>query len=133
TYDDHGNLIKTVEYDGSDTITYYVKKTYDEKDNLVCEYSFDEYDERPIKTGYEYDASGHRVKLWRRYSDYEDEADEVGNLTVDPDYVIWEKEYDDRGRLIKDTYCQDKEWYNYIYTTVGDSDEDYPYDRIKVH
>lgn len=130
TYDDHGNLLKTVSYDGSNAITYYVENTYDEKDNLVCEYSFDEYDERLIKTGYEYDASGHCVKRWAAYGDCE--VDEEGNLTVDSKYVICEKEYDDRDRLLKYTDCQDKEWYNFIYTVVGDSDEDYPYDRINV-
>lgn len=83
-----------------------------------------------ISAEYEYDVSGHCVKLWTIYCD--DEEDEEGDLTVDSGYMIWEKEYDDRGRLIKAIYCQDKEWYNYIYTMVGDADDDYPYDRIKM-
>lgn len=131
SYDERGNLIGEALYDAENTLREYEEYSYDEKGNLVWEYLYDDYEE-PRKVGYEYDAAGHRTKMWIIYYDYGD-VEGKGNPEEDTVYVIWEREYDDRGRLITYTDYSDKEWYNCSYRMISGSDEDYPYDRIRIN
>lgn len=131
SYDERGKLIGEALYDAENTLREYEEYSYDEKGNLVWEYLYDDYEE-PRRVGYEYDAAGHRTKMWIIYYDYGD-VEGKGNSAEDTVYVIWEREYDDRGRLITYTDYSDKEWYNCTYTMISGSDEDYPYDRIEIN
>lgn len=47
--------------------------------------------------------------------------------------MTWEREYDDRSRLMKYTDYLDKEWCHCNDTIISGSDEDYPYDRIEIN
>lgn len=133
SYDERGNLIREALYDAENTLREYEEYSYDEKGNLEWEYSYyDDYEERGVKTGYEYDAAGRCIREGSRYY-YDYKGEEGETLTEDPLYTIWEREYDDRGRLITYTDYSDKEWYNYSYKMICGSDEDYPYDRIRIN
>lgn len=133
SYDERGNLIREALYDAENTLREYEEYSYDEKGNLEWEYSYyDDYEERGVKTGYEYDAAGRCIREGSRYY-YDYKGEEGETLTEDPLYTIWEREYDDRGRLITYTDYSDKEWYNYSYKMIRGSDEDYPYDRIRIN
>lgn len=130
SYDEKGNLIKEALYDAENTLREYKEYSYDEKGNLEWEYSYYDYEEQGVKRGYEYDGAGHCIRVWTAYCDYEGKEEKTP--TEDSAYTRWEREYDAQGRMVKYTYVPNKEWYRYIYTPVGDLDEDYPYDRIKV-
>lgn len=135
SYDEHGNLISEAVYDGEDTQMYYEKNAYDEKDHLIFHYyvyrkeSGYDADGLGRKEGYEYDEAGRCIREWVRSCD-EGEDEEIP--PEDSVYVRREWEYDEQGRLIRYANHSDEKTYNYIYTPVGDLDEDYPYDRIKV-
>ena len=127
-YDDHGNLIKQVPYDYENNETELREYTYDEKGNLLSEFFKDEM--VTSETKYEYDAAGNCIK------EINYEYDDSDNLTV---YGIrnmreWEWQYDEKNRLTKFIYYwKDPEyWCEYTYSTVGISDEDYPYDKINI-
>lgn len=136
-YDEQGNLISEAVYDAKDTQMYYEKNAYDEKDNLIFHYyvyreeaGYDS-DGRGIKEGYAYDEAGRCVREWVRYCDEGEDEEEIP--PEDSVYVRREWEYDEQGRLIRYANHSDERTYDYIYTPVGGSDEDYPYDRINLY
>lgn len=136
SYDEHGNLISEAVYDGEDTQMYYEKNAYDEKDHLIFHYYVHRkesgYDSDGLgrKEGYEYDEAGRCIREWVRTCD-EGEDEEIP--PEDSVYVRREWEYDEQGRLIRYVNHSDEKTYDYIYTPVGGSDEDYPYDRINLY
>lgn len=127
TYDDDGHLIKTQEYDVEDDTLYYSEYAYDEKGNEVRCFYVNEYGTEKVEYMYEYDSYGHCIK----YSAVNYWEDEEGNLTKGDPYVIWERKYDADDRLIK-YIDKDGDKYYYTYTEIGDLDDDYPYDKIRV-
>lgn len=127
TYDDDGHLLRAEEYDAENNLLYYSEYVYDEKGDKVSYFSVNEYGTDKVEYAYEYDSYGHCVK----YSAVNYREDEEGNLTKGHPYVIWERKYDADNRLIK-YIDKDGEKYYYTYTAIGDLDEDYPYDKIKV-
>ncbi len=126
TYDD-GRLIRAEEYDAENNLLYYSEYVYDEKGDAVSYFSVNEYGTEKVERAYEYDSYGHCVK----YSAVNYWGDDEGNLTKGYPYVIWERKYDADNRLIR-YIDQDRDKYYYTYTAIGDLDEDFPYDKIKV-
>ena len=126
TYDD-GRLIRAEEYDAENNLLYYSEYVYDEKGDTVSYFSVNEYGTEKVERVYEYDSYGHCVK----YSAVNYWGDDEGNLTKGYPYVIWERKYDADNRLIQ-YIDQDRDKYYYTYMAIGDLDEDFPYDKIKV-
>ena len=157
-YDDAGNLTLCADYDeegnidiyeGYDCDTYmYIyqywpsKNEYDETGNLIKRTGYD-YEGNVIEIAeYTYDNANRLIKDWHYFSDHNYteeiiyEYDNAGNQVKEyiDQQIIWEKEYDDRNRLVKYAqYSYGKEcWYEYEYKTIGVAEENYPFDRIKV-
>lgn len=128
-YDEFGNLIKKARYDDENNEVEFDEYTYDAEKNLVSEFSSDEWQIQ--KDEYEYNDAGNCTKLLVTQYEYDDD----GNLTTYGDSsLVWERKYDEKNRVIRfqDYWDSPSCWYEYTYSTFGISDEDYPYDKIKI-
>lgn len=132
TYDDNGNLIQQVKYDYENNETERREYTYNENGDLASKFFSDEMVTREYVYEYEYNDDNNCIKKLETVYKYDDAGNLIEYLTETN--KIWEREYDEENRLIKFTNHQDssKRWYEYTYVTIGISDANYPYDKIKI-